>query len=182
MQELQDADITPIFDDFISTDAVEQDSQDLIILPMTTIASFSPDALVQLLSKVKTLLRDDGIFIFSTYKLPDKVQEVYIEFLQDRRYSAEILPALDSNFIPKDSIISEFYRMDVRSTEYGAYSANLMVFTQINREFERLEREIFAIQTYFYIESFLQQCIEEAGGKIIEIDDSSHSRVIICRF
>jgi hypothetical protein len=149
---------------------------------MTTIASFNPDSLEQLLKQVKLLLVGGGIFIFSNYKLPDKIQEVYIEFLQDRSYSAEILPALDSNFIPRDSIISEFYRMGIKSTEYGGHSTNLMVFTQINREFERLKREFYAIQTFYYVEDFLSQIIEEYGGKVLDIDGSSHSNVYICKF
>lgn len=174
--------VETIYDDFLTTDALLPDSYDLVILPMTTIASFVPNSLSLLLSRVNEVLKTGGVFIFSNYKLPMTTQQLYSSLLKDRPYNAEILPALDTDFVPSDSIIAESYQLEVKSTDYGASTTNIITFTKINRTFELLNHQVFCFQTNYYVRSFMIQIIEANGGEILEIDDTSHSTVYIAEF
>ncbi|MHA2363509.1 MAG: hypothetical protein ACXAC7_06100 [Candidatus Hodarchaeales archaeon] len=72
-----------IFDDFFRTTLLNLNYFDIIILPMNTFPSFDYNQLKFLLSTVKKYLTDKGIFILSTYKLPENIDNV-IKNSQDR--------------------------------------------------------------------------------------------------
>ena len=86
------------FDNFLSTSSLEENSFDVIILPMNTLANFSYHNFESLFRTVHKYLAEDGMFIFSNYKIPDNLSLTgYVS--KKHGYSGDLLLELGSGLI-----------------------------------------------------------------------------------
>ncbi|PWI46622.1 hypothetical protein CEE45_15885 [Candidatus Heimdallarchaeota archaeon B3_Heim] len=158
-----------IYDNFLESQKLKENSCDIILLPMNTIPSFSIDLLKTLFITVGRYLTKDGMFLFSNYKIPDKER---VSALINRRqgHSGELLLELGSGFIA-----AEYYDLPARKTEYGAYNVTYARYNTFSRDNTLQKKELFRSQTEFILHQHLQKIIETCGLSIEIFDDTSHS-------
>ena len=166
-RSLQNCDI--VFEDFLTTAAFEKAFFDVILLPMNTFPSFSFNSLDALFTAVRNHLSDDGMFLFSTYKIPAQLPAA---LKQGKGHDGELLLELGMG-----SIAAEYYEFPAIETEYGAYSVTYMCYNTFTHDYTLKSREIYRYTLDFVSPSILQKVIETAGFSIKILDDSSHSLV-----
>lgn len=164
-------DVEIIFDDFYKTTQFKAHSFDLILLPMNTFPSFPFNRLNGLFSAVKQVLDHKGIWIFSTYKLPQK--STLLEFIDKRKgYSSELLGELG-----QDPIAAEYFTMEARETTYGAQTITYMCYNSLTRVYQLKIREIYRTVQEYILPDHLQSLITNNGFSLVFRDDTSHSSV-----
>ncbi|MHA1302823.1 MAG: class I SAM-dependent methyltransferase [Candidatus Heimdallarchaeaceae archaeon] len=165
-----------IYDDFFETDRLEENYFHMILLPMNTLPSFSYSMLPKLFQTIHKYLREDGIWIFSTYKLPEQFDKQFDEQfdrkLERDRYSGELLVDLDNGHIA-----TELFQLRTLRTHYGISVINYHAFNVLRRDYSLVERQLFRTIQEFIIPSHLEELIEQSGFKLEFKDNSSHSTV-----
>ena len=141
---------------------------DLILLPMNTLPTLPFQALVPLFDKVRTLLSDKGSFVFTTYKLPNQIEDMNLtKFTRNR--SGELL-------IDEDRITIETYQLDLQMKEYGVKSTNVQLYHRLNNSYDKVERGIFWTQNEYVVTNIFDELILKSGLQF-EVDETDHSRV-----
>lgn len=160
-----------IFDNFLTTSVFKENSFDIILLPMNTLANFSYNTFESLFKTVNRYLTEDGMFFFSNYKIPNKeLLDSYISRKQG--YSGDLLLDLGSGLIT-----AEYYDLPPLKTEYGAYSVTYICYSTFSRDYSLKKRELFRSITTFILPKPLKNIIAASGFSLEIFDDSSHSSV-----
>ncbi|UCG00629.1 MAG: hypothetical protein JSW11_13545 [Candidatus Heimdallarchaeota archaeon] len=158
-----------IFEDFLTTSAFKETFFDIILLPMNTFPSFSFNELHNLFTKVQNHLGPDGMFLFSTFKIPGKLP---VAIDRGKGHDGELLLELGRGIIA-----AEYYEFPATEMEYGAQSVTYMCYNTFTRDYTLASREIYRYTLHFVSPAILQEVIETVGFSIKILDDSSHSRV-----
>ena len=158
-----------IFDDFFNSSRLEENSFDLIVLPMNTIHSFSFDFFNKILLKVKKLLKSNGKFIFSCSKISTQSLK---EGRLKSEYGGELLLEL-GNY----PIAMEYFSFDGNIGENGVESISYHFYNLFTKNYNLEYRQIYRVCNYYPYAEFLKETIENNGFKIELIDDKSHSLV-----
>ncbi|MFX0211012.1 MAG: hypothetical protein ACFFDT_33850 [Candidatus Hodarchaeota archaeon] len=158
-----------IYEDFLTTSAFKEISFDVILLPMNTLPSFSFSTLDALFAAVQNHLTEDGIFLFSTYKIQGQLSNSLDRW---KGHDGELLLELGM-----DVIAAEYYEFPAAKTEYGAQSVTYMCYNTFSRDYTLKTREIYRHTLYFVSQPILHELIETSGLSIKILDDSSHSLV-----
>ncbi|MFX1285487.1 MAG: hypothetical protein ACFFB5_17750 [Promethearchaeota archaeon] len=158
-----------IFEDFLTTSAFDETSFDVILLPMNTFPSFSFSTLDVLFEAVQNQLTENGIFLFSTYKIQKQLPTSLNRW---SGHEGELLLELGMGVIA-----AEYYEFPAIKTEYGAQSVTYMCYNTFSRGYNLETREIYRHILYFVSQPILHELIESSGFSIKILDDSSHSLV-----
>ncbi len=159
-----------IFDNFLTTSALK-DNYDVILLPMNTLANFPFVQLDSLFKTVHRYLTDEGLFLFSNYKITSSEQLIK-HINKDTEYSGDLLVDLGSGLLT-----AEYYDFPSTFTHYGAESITYICYSTFSREYALLKRSIFRSSTIFLLSDYLKQRLSANGFSVVINDDSSHSSV-----
>ncbi|MFX0209149.1 MAG: hypothetical protein ACFFDT_24410 [Candidatus Hodarchaeota archaeon] len=158
--------IQMIFEDFFVSQELEQQSFDIILLPMSTFPSFPIDVLPRLFQRTSELLSSDGLFIFSSYKISGEIQPV------ESQHLGEILVAKGQG-----PIIGEFFDLPSQSTPYGAKLVTYTQYTKLTQKHQKEQSYLFRTVRELIHQEALESIIQENSFQIVFLDDSSHSFV-----
>ncbi|MFX0116472.1 MAG: class I SAM-dependent methyltransferase [Candidatus Hodarchaeota archaeon] len=155
-----------IFDDFFTSDRLKAGSFDVIVLPMNTFPSFPVETLPQLFRRTKELLSDEGLWIFSTYKIRGNL------VANASRHDGEIRVREGQG-----PIVAEFYVLPRKLTDYGAREVTYARYTKLRQDHQKQQSYLFRNLVELLLPQMLQFIIEENGFDIAFQDVSSHSAV-----
>ncbi len=138
---------------------------------MNTFVSFPFSSLELLFSRVKSHLNPNGIWLFSSHKLPSK--DHLFEFVNRREgYFGELLVEQG-----KGPIAIEYYTLPAIKTDYGVQTITYMCSNTLTCEYKRTIREIFRLTNEYILPDVLLKLLEKYGFSLSFIDESSHSSV-----
>ncbi|OLS24859.1 MAG: hypothetical protein HeimC3_17340 [Candidatus Heimdallarchaeota archaeon LC_3] len=166
------SDVEIYYENFFRSKQFRKRKFDVIVLPMNTFPSFH-SKLDLLFRTVKNYLSEDGLFIFTSYKIPQNRTK---EERRKGKYSGELLVEEE-----KKPILLEAFRFTETEGPYGIETVTYLIYYRFFEYYSIHKKYIYRLEHFVPQKNQIEKIITENGYKVKFFNDESHSLVFGCQ-